>query len=351
MSSPLASIIILNFNGEQFLGECLEAALAQTYRNFEVIVVDNGSTDGSVKLVRDKFPTVRLLALGKNMGFSAGNNRGMEIARGEYIALLNNDAAPEPRWLEELCRATMGNAKVGICASRMMFHGTNLINEAGQNWAAWGHSRIIGYGEECREEYLRPREVFGACAGAALYRRSMLDEIGMFDEDFFAYAEDVDLSFRAQLADYRCVYVPTAVVGHYCGRYWSRHIPARVYYAMRNSESAFVKNMPLPLVLKYVWRHLFYLLALNTVCLLRGRGVPAVRADLAVVAALPRLLRKRRQIQRQRKTSIERLESLFDRETLSDLVRRQWARWRKRREGWNGGPEAATIPPSGPAWD
>jgi len=326
----LVSTIVLNYNGRHLLGECLEAVLRQTYPNQEVIVVDNASTDGSQALVQEKFPSVRLLPLRQNLATTGGYNRGIAIARGEFIALLNNDAIPEPHWLEELCKVMDEDPSIGTCASRMLFHGTSMINEIGMSWTVWGHARAIDMAEPSQGKHLQGREVFGACSGAALYRRSMLDEIKGFDEEFFVGADDVDLSFRAQLADYRCVYVPTAVVYHYCGATLNKNLGLRAFYSIRNMEYVFIKNMPGPLARKYLFRHLAYFAALNIIGVPKRRVMPTLRADWQIFRGLPKLLKKRKQIQSKRKTSLERLESFFQQETCLELVRAQLNRWCRR---------------------
>ena len=179
----------------------------------------------------------------------------------------------------------------------------------------------------------------------------MLDEIGLLDEDYVMYSEDFDLSFRAQLADYRCLYVPTAVVHHHCGATTGKNLPLRALYSIRNGEFLFIADMPGPLMWKYLGRHVFYFAALNVASILRGRVVPTLRADWQILLRLPRLLKKRKQIQTKCKTSLQRLESLFEQETYWGLVRRQLNRWRRRKAAKKQGGSAAWVPPEGPAWD
>lgn len=311
MSNDLVSVIILNYNGKDMLVECLEAVFRQTYPNYEVIVVDNASRDGSEALVRAKFPKARLLILERNFGFAGGNNRGMEIARGKYIALLNNDAVPEPQWLEELVRALEKDPTAGFCASKILVYGgEGLIDTAGDGWATVG----VGFkhGKDQREgaAYSQFRYVFSACAAAALYRRSMLDEIGGFDEDFFFSCEDTDLSFRAQLAGYRCLYVPLAVVHHRVGAS-SRDRSFLFYMWYRNLEYVYFKNMPQVLLWKYLPLHLFYMFCSLAASPLRGTTGAFLRAKLYILLNVPKVWRKRRAIQRSRKASISYLESIM----------------------------------------
>jgi hypothetical protein len=165
--------------------------------------------------VRKEFPSVRIIESRKNLGFAKGNNIGIKEARGELIATLNNDTEVTPRWLEELVSAMASNEKVGMCASKMLFmkdHG--MINSTGICLSRSGTCWDRGIFEPDTGQYGSMEEVFGPCAGAALYRKSMLEEIGLFDEDFHAYVEDTDLAFRGRLAGWKCLYVPNAVVYH-----------------------------------------------------------------------------------------------------------------------------------------
>src|SRR5512138_3034202 len=202
----MISVIILNFNGKRYLEKCLSSLESQTYRDFEVIVVDNASSDGSVDYLKAGFPLVRIVENKKNLGFAGGTNSGIRRAEGEYILTLNNDTQVDRRFLECLAEPMQSDKSVGVCASKMLLP-DGRINSAGiclsRSGAAWDR----GIFEQDHGQYDCQQEVFGACAGAALYRKEMLDEIGLFDEDFFLYMEDVDLAFRAKLAGWKCVYV------------------------------------------------------------------------------------------------------------------------------------------------
>ena len=204
------SVVVLNYNGRRYLNGCLASLAAQTFRDFEVIVVDNASTDGSVEHLKANFPWVRLVLNRENLGFAGGTNSGIRAAQGEHVLTFNNDAIADDSLLEKL-QEPMADAKVGVCAARMLLS-DGRINSTGiclsRSGAAWDR----GMFEPDEGQYEAREEVFGACAGAALYRKKMLDEIGLFDEDFFLYMEDVDLAFRARLAGWRCIYVPEAKV-------------------------------------------------------------------------------------------------------------------------------------------
>lgn len=298
---PEISVIIVNWNGKHFLPECLSALRQQTFRDFETILVDNGSKDGSVEYVHAEFPEVRLLALKDNRGFTGGNIAGLELATGELIVLLNNDTEAHPGWLEEIHRASRAYPLAGSFASKMLyFDDRQRIENCGFEIDLAGTTVDLGRDTIDGPEWASPRKVFGACGGAAAYRRSMLDRIGFLDNDFFMIYEDVDLSFRAQLSGYECVYVPQAIVYH---RYRSsiRTRPAlQVFYAQRNIDFVFLKNLPFGLALRSAPRRLLYELGSGFYFLRLGGGIAFVRAKLDVLKRLPSIFAKRRVIQKQR---------------------------------------------------
>ncbi|HEY6947170.1 MAG TPA: glycosyltransferase family 2 protein, partial [Candidatus Acidoferrum sp.] len=202
---PDLSVIVVNWNGKHFLETCLKALSNQTFRDFETILVDNASEDRSVEYVKAEFPRVRVIELQENRGFCGGNIAGYEHASGELIALLNNDTEAHPKWLEELHKASLEYSQAGSFACKMLlFDEREQIDICGFGMTKAGVAVDFGRGEPDGRRWDTPREVFGACAGAAAYRRRMLDDIGFFDEDFFGTYEDLDLSFRAQLRGYAC---------------------------------------------------------------------------------------------------------------------------------------------------
>ncbi len=320
--APRVSVVIVSFNHRDLLRQVLEALRLQTFRNFETIVVDNGSRDGSADLVAANFPDVHLVRLAENTGFAGGNNRGIAVARGEFVALLNNDALPDPRWLEELVAVMDVRPEVGFCASRVLLQSDpHLLDAAGDGltFAATAFKRghrlpAGGYAEQ--------KFVFGASGSAAFWRRVVLDTVGCFDEDFFAVYEDVDLSFRAQLAGFPCLYVPTAVVHHRGSSTIGRYTDFYVYQTQRNVEYFCVKDLPTPLLLLLLPGHLLYdLLGLFYFTLVKRRGRAFVRAKWDAARTLPRLLRKRRAVQATRRVSIRYLASLLERGWISRTVR------------------------------
>ena len=315
---PLATVIVLNWNGEKILEECLQSLKAQTYSHLEVIVVDNGSTDQSVALVKDKFGDfVRLLQNPTNLGFSGGNNIGIHAANGDYIALLNNDATADPHWVEELVKAAETNPQVGMCASKIYsFEESGILDSAGGLLIyPDGLSRGRGRLERDLGQYDKMEEVLLPSGCACLYRHEMLNQIGLFDEDFFAYSDDTDLGLRARLAGWKCVYVPTAVAYHRYSASAGRYSPLKAFLAERNRIWVAIKNFPLPLLLLSPF-YTFWRLILHAYALLAGRGVTGkftqqytlgklvlaiLRAYGSAIAGLPKMWRKRKLIQMARK--------------------------------------------------
>ena len=246
------SVIVPNYNGAALLPACLEALAAQTLPAGEIIVVDDGSTDGSRDLVRTRFPQVRLVALPDNGGFCRAANAGLRAARGQLLALLNNDAEAAPGWLAALADALALHPEAGACASKMLFRDQPArLNSAGLFLRFDGMARDIGYDQPDGPEFSAPAMVFGASGGAALYRRALLEDVGLFDEGLVAYSEDVDLAFRAQWRGWRCLYVPSAVVYHRVGATYGRESAGAAYYRSRNTLIVLLKNMPA----RVLWRY------------------------------------------------------------------------------------------------
>jgi len=318
------SVIVLNWNGKPFLKECLDSLRTQTFRDFETILVDNGSTDGSVQYARQEFPDVRIVGLDYNAGFARGNNMGIQASSGQYIALLNNDARAHPRWLEALTTTLDARPEVGFCTSKILLYDQpGVIDSAGDLFYTCGVGEKRGRSETDRGQFAQLQPVFGACAAAALYRRSMLEDVGLFDEDFFAYAEDVDLSFRAQLAGYQCLYVPEAVVYHHLQGSFGAFPGHSLCLSRRNAFDTLLKNMPTALL----WRRLAYILsyytAVDVAYIVQGRLRPILKARLDNIRRLRRTLAKRRQIQAGRRVSDEYINGAMS----TGRVRQMVGRW------------------------
>ncbi len=239
------SVVIVNYNGAKCLERCLQSLDAQTLRAFEILLVDNASTDDSCAFVEKNFPHVKLIRSETNVGFAAGNNLGIRAARGNLIATLNTDTEIEIEYLEKLC-APMIDETVGACAPLMLeMERRNVVDAAGIVVDAFGYAWNIGAGDEATF-VANTRQVFGACAGAALYRKKMLDEIGLFDDDFFAFYEDADLAWRAHDAGWKTIFVSDARVYHTHGASFGKISPRKTYLLARNRWWTTFKNFPIP---------------------------------------------------------------------------------------------------------
>ncbi len=315
------SIIIVNYNGKRFLWECLSSVYSQTYRPIEVIVVDNASRDGSIEFIKNNFKDVVILPQNDNLGFSAGNNIGIKNSHGRYIATLNNDTKVDKNWLSWLVGAIESQPDIGICASKILFlNQPGILNSAGIKIDKYsGFTWDIGFGDK-GDCYNQAKYVFGACACAALYRREMLDEIGLFDEDFFAYHEDVDLSWRAQLSGWKCKYVPEAICYHYFSATSKVASPLKEYLSNRNKVWLIVKNYPSPEIYYYFLTIFLAISGYFIYSLLTG-NIAAVRGKIDALLRIKEFLSKRKLIQQRRKVSFSELSSNWEsRGLLSSFV-------------------------------
>ena len=319
------SLIIPNRNGRHFLRTCLESLRIQTRPPDEIIVVDNGSTDGSQVFLREQYPDVTVLELGYNAGFSVAMNRGVEAATGGYVALLNNDTECTPQWLEKLAEALDQHPDIGFCAAKMLhFDRRELIDTAGDMFSTGGFFFKRGGLQFDAGQYDQAERVFGACAGAAMYRKSLFDELGGFDEDFYIYQEDGDLSFRAQLAGFPCLFVPAAVVYHHVGgtsRRSSIESTRRLKrLEHRNLIFILIKNLPGSLWLRYgLWIILAYFL-LFLMQVRKGFGVATLCGYLDALRGLRPMLAKRRDIQADRRVSLKYIDSIMDTHWMYMLI-------------------------------
>jgi GT2 family glycosyltransferase len=319
-SKPTISVIVVNWNGQGLLQECLESLCRQKYGSLEIILVDNGSTDSSVQFVTETFPAVKVVPLGENRGFTGGNLAGLAVSQGEFIALINNDTRAEPLWLEHLIQPMLDDDHIGMCASKLIVDGTRVIDSSGDGIGTGGVGYKRGTGMDAAF-YASPDDVFGACAAAALYRKAMLEAIGFFDADFFFNDEDADLNFRAQLAGWKCRYVPTAVVHHKVNATIGRLSDLHVYYHHRNLEFLWVKNMPAALMLRFFHHKLVQEVAsFYYVCIRHGKWAPFFRAKRDALKMLPGMLKKRRVIQRHKQVPNHHVKAiltpLFSKELL-----------------------------------
>jgi GT2 family glycosyltransferase len=310
-----AAVVIPSWNGAHFLGECLASLLAQTHPA-EIVVVDNGSTDGTAELVRERFPSVTHLRLDSNHGFAGAVNAGIApaLASGvDYVALFNNDAVAEPDWLERLIACAETHPEAGIVTSKLLLSDGVHIDSTGDFYSSWGWAYPRGRDEVDHGQYDAPelREVFCGSGGASLFRARTLAEVGSFDEDYFAYLEDQDLGFRAQLMGWRARYEPAAVAYHRMMGTSATLPHFGRYQAIRNCIYLYVKNLPRPLVWRYLPKFVLglALMAANDVRRHRFRAISRAYVDAA--RHLPALLRKRRQVQARRRVEVEYIDSIL----------------------------------------
>lgn len=250
----LISIVIVNWNGLHLLQPCVAALRRQTERRFETIVVDNGSSDGSLEWLAEQ-PDIRVIPNSTNQGFAPATNQGIRAGTTPFVALLNNDTEPDPQWLELLLQA-MDNPKVGSATGVLLFAGQpEMVQSAGiaMDRAAIAWDRFGGL-PRTHPTVQTPGEIFGASGGAALYRRTMLDEIGLLNERYFAYLEDVELAWRAQKAGWVCKYVPEATVLHHTSATSGEGSPFKQQLLGRNKVWLVAQHAPLkdfPLIMAY----------------------------------------------------------------------------------------------------
>ncbi len=312
-SPSLVSVVIPNWNGAHHLPTCLDSLRRQTYPRVEVIVADNGSTDESLALLARDYPEVRVLALGENLGFTGACNAGMQAARGEFVALLNNDTEVDPHWLEEIIAAFERHPQAGLVASKMLlFDQRDTFHTAGDFYRVDGTPGNRGVWQKDVGQYDQEEYVFNACGGSAAYRQAMLEQVGLLDQDFFFSCEDLDLAWRAQLTGCRCVYTPHAVVYHKLSATGGGVTAS--FYDGRNFIYLLIKDYPGDLWRTH-WRAILRAQFRITAEALRAwRGAAArarIRGQLAGLLGIPKMLRKRRAVQHGRTVDRAYLEHVL----------------------------------------
>jgi GT2 family glycosyltransferase len=342
--SGAISVVVVNWNRRDLLRSCLQSLNKQNINQpFEVVVVDNGSDDGSIEMVQKEYGEstkfrVELIRNSYNRGFCAANNQGFAASDTEFVALLNNDAEAEPDWLSRLSTAFDKHPNVGMAASKILvYEDPRRIDKAGHLIYPDGQNRGRGSGEIDRGQYDRAEEILWPDGCAAMYRRAMLDQIGGFDEDFFAYADDAELGLRAQIAGWECMYIPEAVVRHHRGATLGVRSSRRLELIERNRVLLAAKLFPWSLL----WLNPFYYslrLAAGLWAAITGEGevgkypgmagklgalVALIKGDLQALALIPRMLAKRRVVARIAKLSPRQVRRLIldHRISLKELMR------------------------------
>lgn len=244
------TVVIPNYNGMKFLKTCLDSLKIQSFKEFEILIIDNASEDGSCEYIKENYPEVKLHRNKQNLGFSGAVNIGIEMSKTEYVLLLNNDTEVHPDFVGELFNAIEQSDDIFSVSSKMInFYDRELMDDAGDLYSivGWGFQRGVGKSSSL---YKKTKDVFSACAGAAIYRRKIFDEIGMFDLKHFAYMEDMDLGYRAKIYGYRNIYCPTAIVYHVgSGTSGSKYNSFKVRLSSRNNIYMIYKNMPWPQII------------------------------------------------------------------------------------------------------
>ena len=314
------SVIIITWNSAVYLSRCLESLKKQSYKNFEIVIVDNGSTDGGVDGIKEKYPSLdlRIEKLDTNTGFAVANNIGARLARGKWLALLNADAFPEPDWLENLVRAAEQYSNACFASRQIQANAPDLLDGEGDRYHISGLAWRRNYGLPLQDK-TKLEEIFSPCAAAAFYPRQTFLDVGGFDEDYFSYHEDVDLGFRLRLQGLRSYYVPQAIVYHIGSASTSKKSDFSVYYGHRNLEWTYYKNMPSILFWLFFPVHVlmtFFFIAYLTS---GGRGKVIWRAKIDALKGFRKMKRKRKEIQASRIVSTKEIYQALERGIFTPL--------------------------------
>lgn len=321
-----ASVIIPNWNGSKLLTDCLGSLTRQTFEDFEIILVDNGSTDDSREFVRSNFPKVKIIPLQKNFGFAKAINEGVKASSSKYIILLNNDTSVDRNFLKQLIKCADSHPEVISVNSKLLnFYNKKIIDGVGILINEVGQARSLGWQEEDRGQYDSNQYIFGATGGASLFKRKDFIKVGLFDEKYFMYSEEVDFAFRAQFLGYKSIYCPKAVIYHK-HKATSGKLPANTeYWQFRNMTMTIIKDFPADILLKD-WRWLKIILVhFNTIFYQIKKGFiwPPVSSDLWILFRLPGLLYERKKIQSNIKVNNDYLEKFFVKKKVTF-----WGLWR-----------------------
>jgi len=314
------SVIIPNFDGKYLLNDCLGSLKLQSFKDLEIILVDNASTDNSIEYVEKKFPKVKIIRLNKNYGFAKAINTGIKIIKTKYAVFLNNDTQVGKDWLKSLVDCADNHPEVISVNSKLLnFYHKKIIDGMGILTNEVGQARSIGFGEEDRGQYDKEQYIFGATGGASLFRREEFIKVGLFDENYFMYSEEVDFAFRAQFLGYKSIYCPKAIVYHKhkaTAKKFPQHLE---YWQFRNMTQTLIKDFPISILLgDFRWLKII-LVHLNTIFYQIKNGFfwPPFLTDLWLLLHLPALLLERSKIQSNKKVSDEYIESFLVRKEIT----------------------------------
>lgn len=317
---PLVSIVIVYWNNFEHLLHCLDCLLHQTFHDFEVILIDNGSCEQGVDGLEQKYSelVLRVEHLTSNLGFAKANNLGAHLARGKWLALLNSDAFPKADWLEKILDAAHRRPAFTFFSSRQIqFNQPNILDGSGDEYHISGLAWRRYYNYPAQIYGLKEEEVFSACGAAAIYDRDEFLRVGGFDESYFSYFEDVDLSFRLRLAGGRCLYVPEAEVDHVGSASAGKASDFVIYHGHRNMVWTFFKNMPGYLFWGYLPLHILMNFFFIVSFFLKGKGATIWRAKRDAFYRLPAIIPKRREIQSIRKVSVREIMPVINRQLFA----------------------------------
>lgn len=303
----LVSFIIVNWNGCSFISSCIDSILNQTYKNFEIIIVDNGSIDGSVNFFKKQYPEVKIVKLKKNYGFATGNNIGFKESSGKYIALVNNDAVLDKFWLENMVNTIETSKKTGFCSSKIIINNTDEIDSIGDRFTtAFTGTKVGEY--QSPENFFKPMQMHGVCAAAALYKREMIKDIGFFHDIFFLNHEDTDLNMRAWLSGWKCYFTPDAVAYHDVNRSIGTLSDTSVYHFSRNNIWVWLINVPSFFLIRNIPQRILYeIFAGFYFCFIHKKWKPYIKGKADVFKYFGKILKKRKKVQKKIRLSKEQI--------------------------------------------
>lgn len=307
------AVVIPNWNGAELISECLKSLEAQSIK-VHVIVVDNGSTDNSIRIIEQNFPKMILLKNSVNLGFSGGVNTGLRYALSknyDCIGLFNNDAVADKDWAKELCGLLQERNDLGAVAGKLLKRDGKLIDSTGDLYSSWGLPIARQRNELATKAIQDKQDVFGATAGACMYKSEALKQNGLFDEKFFAYYEDTDFNFRFQLNGWKIAYTPKAIAYHAIGGTSSKLSGFTTYQTMKNLPMLFFKDVPLALMPRMLPRFFtaYYSILFNS--FFAGRGWPALKGHFHFLGNIPHVISERRKIQKNKKVNIDYIWSII----------------------------------------
>lgn len=315
-----ASVIIPNWNGKELLKDCLASLTKQTFRNFEIILVDNASSDDSLSYVKENFPKIKIITLAKNFGFARAINEGVKLSNAKYCIFLNNDASADKNWLKNMIEcADLHSEVISVNPKILNFFNRKLIDGVGISINEVGQAGSIGWNEVDSGQYNREEYIFGATGAASLFKRADFVKVGGFDESFFMYSEEVDFAFRAQFLRFKSIFCPNAKVFHKHKATAQKYPQLVEYWQFRNMYQTIIKDFPANIILKK-WRWLKIILVYgNTVIYQIKKGFfwPPVLVTLYLLFHLPALATRRVKIQRSKKVDDSYIESFLKPKEIS----------------------------------